>query len=466
MTLIIAGDRSNSGKTTVTLAILSYLRQQALAVQSFKVGPDYIDPMFHSKITGRPCRNLDPILTSPDYVQRCFAHHQAGLDYGLIEGVMGLFDGIGNHEAPPHVPEIPGCPAIASTAYIARLLQIPVLLVIDCCSLSGSVAAIARGYQQLDPQLNIAGVIFNRVGSERHLELLTQAIAPLGLPVLGTLFRNPELVLPDRHLGLVPVDELPELPEFFERLAQQVQGWDWGRLLPLLRSPQTTAQPLWNLQPPPEPVPIAIARDRAFNFYYADNLDLLQAAGAELIPWSPLTEPLPPQARGVYLGGGFPEMFAAELAANVVAREGLRNAIAQGLPVYAECGGLMYLCEAITTFEEETYPMVGVLPTTVQMGGRLTLGYRRAIAQRPGLMVQTSEQVWGHEFHRSQLSQLDVQPLWQSCGLAQQAQPYGEGWSQGNVQASYLHWHWGDRPVVVERLVGRAREWGKSAMLE
>ncbi|NEO82657.1 MAG: cobyrinate a,c-diamide synthase [Spirulina sp. SIO3F2] len=461
MTLIIAGDRSNSGKTTVTLAILSYLRQQGLAVQSFKVGPDYIDPMFHSKITGRPCRNLDPILTSPDYMQRCFAHHSAGVDYNLIEGVMGLFDGIGNHEAPPHVPVISGCPAIASTAYIARLLKIPVLLVIDCCSLSGSVAAIAQGYQQLDPQLEIAGVVFNRVGSERHLELLTQAIVPLGLPVLGTLFRNPDLILPDRHLGLVPVDELPELPQFFERLAQQVQDWDWEQLLPLLQSSGRVAPPLWEISPTPESVPIAIACDRAFNFYYADNLDLLQAAGAELIPWSPLAESLPLQAQGVYLGGGFPEMFAMELAANKAARDDLNNAIAQGLPVYAECGGLMYLCEAITTFEGETWPMVGVLPATVRMGRRLTLGYRRAIAEHSSLIVQDAECFWGHEFHRSQLSQLAPQPLWTSCGLAHQAQPYPEGWSYKNVQAAYLHLHWGDRPDVATRLVSRAREWGK-----
>lgn len=462
MALIIAGDRSNSGKTTITLAILSYLRQQGLGVQSFKVGPDYIDPMFHSKITGRPCRNLDPILTDVDYVQRCFSYHQQGADYAVVEGVMGLFDGIGNSEAPSHVPVIPNCPAIASTAYVARSLNIPVLLVIDCCSLSGSVAAIARGYQNLDPQLEIAGVIFNRVGSQRHLELLTNAIAPLGIPVLGVLFRDAELVLPERHLGLVPTDELPQLPQFFERLAYKVQGWDWGRLLPLLQSDTPSPQTPWTIAPTNfsnfSNVPIAIARDRAFNFYYADNLDLLTALGANLIPWSPLTEPFPQHVQGVYLGGGFPELFAAQLAENVAARWGLKDAIAQGLPVYAECGGLMYLCEQMTTFEGETFPMVGVLPTTVQMGGRLTLGYRQAIAQQTNFITQKSDVVWGHEFHRSVLTQQPELPIWSSCGLARHAQAVGEGWQHNNVYAAYLHLHWGTQIAIAERFVQAARQ--------
>ncbi|MEM8639790.1 MAG: cobyrinate a,c-diamide synthase [Cyanobacteria bacterium P01_G01_bin.54] len=516
MTLIIAGDRSSSGKTTVTLALLSYLQQQGERVQSFKVGPDYIDPMFHGKITGRPCRNLDPILTNPDYVKSCFAHHSQSADYAVVEGVMGLFDGIGQTEAPSHVPKLPGCPAIASTAHLARLLQIPVLLVIDCCSLSGSVAAIAQGYRALDPQLEIAGVILNRVGSERHLELLNQALAPLAIPVLGVLFRNADLVLPDRHLGLVPTDELPELPQFFARLAQRVQGWDWSRLLPLLKSlsnqNRTTIQSECLLNPrdrvreglKPSPtvegqnlttnsvgwveaqnlktgrsgvgfcwaqpnlqagqsIPIAIARDRAFNFYYADNLDLLSLLGAQLIPWSPLADPLPDRVQGVLLGGGFPELFATELAANQRAMEGLRAAIARGLPVYAECGGLMYLCAAITTFKGQTWPMVGIFPPTVKMGGKLTLGYRRAIAQRPSLIAPASTVVWGHEFHRSVLTQLPDQPLWQSQGLARQAQPYLEGWQYQNVYATYLHLHWATQCAIPQQFLQRAQAFDAAA---
>ncbi|MGB0561347.1 MAG: cobyrinate a,c-diamide synthase [Spirulinaceae cyanobacterium] len=496
MALIIAGDRSSSGKTTVTLALLSYLRQQGERVQSFKVGPDYIDPMFHSKITGRPCRNLDPILTSPDYVKSCFAHHSQDVDFAVVEGVMGLFDGIGQTEAPPHVPMIAGCPAIASTAHIARLLQIPVLLVIDCCSLSGSVAAIAQGYRALDPQLEIAGVILNRVGSDRHLELLAQALEPFAIPILGVLFRDTDLVLPDRHLGLVPTDELPELPQFFARLAQRVQGWDWQKLLPLLKSPvnqnPTDIQSEYfapqprnpvreGLKPSPtveaqdtvgwvaqhltqyqkifssQPIPIAIARDRAFNFYYADNLDLLQALGAEFIPWSPLADRLPDRAQGVILGGGFPELFAAELAANQAAMTDLRRAIAHGLPVYAECGGLMYLCKAITTFEGQTWPLVGIFSPTVKMGGRLTLGYRRAIAQRPSPIAQASQIVWGHEFHRSVLTQAPEQPLWQSQGLARHAQPNAEGWQHQNVYASYLHLHWATQPEIPQQFIRQAQ---------
>jgi cobyrinic acid a,c-diamide synthase len=225
MTLIIAGERSGVGKTTITLAILAFLAQKQAKVQSYKVGPDYIDPMFHTAVTGRPCRNLDPVLTSESYVQACYARHCQTVDYALIEGVMGLFDGIPFEQ----------CSDFASTAHIARLLKLPVLLVIDCARLSGSVAAIASGYQHLDPEVQIIGIILNRVGSDRHLFLLRQALEPINLPILGVLDRSDQLTIPDRHLGLIPTDELSQLNQLFAQLATlAAQSFNWEKLLPLL----------------------------------------------------------------------------------------------------------------------------------------------------------------------------------------------------------------------------------------
>ena len=213
MALIIAGERSGVGKTTITLAILSFLSQKGAKVQSFKVGPDYIDPMFHTQVTGLPCRNLDPVLTSETYVQNCYARHAQGVDYALIEGVMGLFDGI----------SLNNCQDFASTAHIARLLNLPVLLVLDCSRLSGSIAAIASGYRNFDPHVNIVGVILNRVGSDRHLTQLSSALENINLPILGVVHREDDLKIPDRHLGLVPTDELPHLNQLFQKLVNLAQ---------------------------------------------------------------------------------------------------------------------------------------------------------------------------------------------------------------------------------------------------
>lgn len=243
MALVIAGERSGVGKTTVTLALLASLRRRGFNVQSFKVGPDYIDPMFHQYVTGRPCRNLDPVLTSEAYVQECFAQHTQAVEFALVEGVMGLFDGVkslGKAEAMPHAPFPMPKNDFASTAHIARLLQLPVLLVIDCSRLSGSVAAIAHGYRSLDPRLHFAGIVLNRVGSDRHLQLLEEALEPLQLPILGVLRRQDNITLPDRHLGLVPADELTDLDAVLDKLAHIGNDcFNWDRLLPLLEKSTT-----------------------------------------------------------------------------------------------------------------------------------------------------------------------------------------------------------------------------------
>lgn len=453
MALIIAGERSGVGKTTITLAILAYLRQKGVDVQSFKVGPDYIDPMFHRWVTSRPCYNLDPVLTSEAYVQRSFAQHSASAEAALIEGVMGLFDGASGTED------------IASTAHIAHLLEVPVLLVLDCARLSRSVAAIAHGYRSFDPRIHIAGVILNRVGSDRHLTLLKDALEELNLPILGVLHRHDQITIPDRHLGLVPTDELGQMGDLCDRLVAIAQtSFAWDQLMPLLANSAGGANRHLPLPPCPvgDSVAIAVARDAAFNFYYADNLECLAALGAELHFWSPLQDAtLPPTVSGLYFGGGFPEVFAAELAANQKAQQAVEVAIAQGMPVYGECGGLMYLSKAIVDFDGRRWPMVGALPTDAQMGSRLTLGYRRAIAQQHSPLISSGTEVWGHEFHRSTLTALPEVPLYQMQRFDGQALA-GEGWRSPSLHASYMHLHWGDRPQLPTRFLQHCRNFART----
>ncbi|PZU97936.1 MAG: cobyrinic acid a,c-diamide synthase [Pseudanabaena sp.] len=456
MAIAIAGERSGVGKTTVTLALLAALKARSPSpksqVQSFKVGPDYIDPMFHSYITGRPCRNLDPVLTSESYVKSCFAKHSQNAEYSLIEGVMGLFDGA------------TGKDDTASTAHVARLLNVPVVIILNCASTSRSIAAIAHGYRTFDPRINLAGVILNRVGSDRHLELLTQALEPLKLPILGVLRRQDNIAIPDRHLGLIPTAEMSDLDEIIERLAHLGETcFDWEKLLPLMRnSPPFLRGAGGDLNPEIQAekaegkrkIRIAIAQDRAFSFYYADNLDLFAEMGAELVPWSPLRDrELPENIQGLYFGGGFPEVFAAELDENKTARESVHTAIKSGMPTYAECGGLMYLCDRIVNFQEQSFPMVNIFPTAAKMGKRLTLGYRQAIALQDSPLVNKGDRVWGHEFHRSFLEQISDRPLYSLQGYDSDLQYPSEGWQNHQVHASYVHVHFGAQTYLLEKFL-------------
>ncbi|MEO1592528.1 MAG: cobyrinate a,c-diamide synthase [Cyanobacteria bacterium J06632_22] len=464
--LIIAGDRSGTGKTTVTLALLAALadrlgpRATAQSLQSFKVGPDYIDPMFHRAVTGHPCYNLDPVLTSATYVQTCYQQHAT--TYTVVEGVMGLFDGADTASD------------IASTAHVARLLDLPVVLVVDCSHMSRSVAALVVGYQQLDPRVAIAGVILNRVGSDRHLAFLHSALHSINVPILGIFRRETDIALPDRHLGLVPVGELDGFQTIQHRLAALGErSFDWPQLETLFQQGQTTAPPSvmdWGTVPgmpqrqQPSEVAIAVAYDRAFNFYYPTNLALLQQAGARLQYWSPMADPLPDNIQGLYLGGGFPEVFSAELSANHPARQSVRQAIAKHLPTYAECGGLMYLCKTLIDFDGRAWPMVNSLHTTVSMGGRLSLGYRNAQTLSSGPLLQTGETVTGHEFHRSRLKTPFHPSLYRSERAFGPGDAYTEGTGTSSLHASYLHLHWGTRPEIPQRFVMHCQQWHAQRM--
>ena len=447
--MIIAGERSGVGKTTVTLALLSYLSRRKVQVQSFKVGPDYIDPMFHRFVTGRPCRNLDPVLTSETYVQRCFEKHSQTVTHTLIEGVMGLFDGAADRQD------------FGSTAHVARLLDLPILLVLDCSRMSHSIGALLHGYRSFDSRLKIAGVVLNRVGSDRHLRMLEGAIAPSKVPILGVLRREQGITIPDRHLGLVPTDELPHLDPVIDQLAHLGETcFDWGRLMPLVESGGRRlggggAGGQEGLR-----VRVAIAEDAAFSFYYADNLDLLRELGAELVSWSPLRDrELPEGTQGLYFGGGFPEMFAAQLAENQGARSAVRRAIAAGMPTYAECGGLMYLGETLTDLEGQQFPMVGAIPTSSVMGSRLVLGYRRAIALQDTPLLSQFQTVTGHEFHRSHLISPAPNPIYQfPAPLAP------EGHQTPTLQASYLHLHWGANPEIPARFLRQCAQFQPASL--
>ncbi len=472
MSIAIAGERSGVGKTTITLALLAALRRRQQTVQSFKVGPDYIDPMFHSYVTGRACRNLDPILTSEDYVRQCFDRHSSTVNCNIIEGVMGLFDGAS------------GATDAGSTAQVAKLLNVPVVLILNCSSTSRSIAAIAHGYRTFDPQIQLAGVILNQVGSDRHLELLTAALLPLHLPILGVLRRRDDLKIPDRHLGLIPAGELTDLNATIDRLADVGETcFDWERLLPLLMAkPVRDRSPVFTPPTPPykggaftpsgvrdlgklstdRPMRIAVAKDAAFNFYYADNLDLLRELGAELVEWSPLADlQLPADVCGLYFGGGFPEVFAEILAENRSAIAAVKTAISAGMPTYAECGGLMYLSDRIIDFNDRSHEMVGIFPTTAVMGKKLTLGYRQLTLLQDGLILDAGDRVWGHEFHRSTLTNLPTQPLYDLQGYQSNSIFPPEGWYKYGAQAAYTHLHFGARPDLPDRFIERCRKFDR-----
>lgn len=449
--LIIAGERSGVGKTTVTLALLASMARRSIEIGSFKVGPDYIDPMFHQGITGRSAYNLDPVLTSPDYVLRSYATHGSGRRC-VVEGVMGLFDGAS------------GADDRASTAHVARLLQLPVVLVVDCGRMARSVAALVQGYQQFDPRVRVAGVVLNRVGSDRHLTLLKTALSGLSVPIVGVLHREANIELPSRHLGLVPAGELSDFNRVVERLADLGERcFNWPLLERLWHSP-TAPMPDSIASPSRQSaVTIAIAQSPAFNFYYPDNLALLQTAGAELIAWDPLRETLP-AADGLYFGGGFPEIFAAQLAENQTGRAAVAQAIESGMPTYAECGGLMYLCQSLTDFDGNTWPMVGIMPQRAQMGQRLSLGYRQVTALQATPLIQKGATLVGHEFHRSALDQPSAAPVYQSQRYTQPDGRYLEGWvGLPNVHSSYVHLHWGARPDIPRQFVESCRRYRTSA---
>jgi cobyrinic acid a,c-diamide synthase len=444
----IAGTQSGVGKTTVTLGLLAALRRRGLVVQPFKVGPDFIDPGHHSRAAGRVCRNLDGWMLSREANLALFRHQARGADLAVVEGVMGLFDGYD------------GASEAGSTAQMAKWLGLPVLLVVDARAMARSAAALVHGFASFDPVLSLAGVVFNRIGSVAHLEYLQQALTSLpGVRYFGGLPRDGELAIPERHLGLATAEDHPLDDSYLEHLADRLESHlDLEGLLEAL--PQLTLPE----EPAPKAMPAAVrlgvARDRAFCFYYPENLELLASFGAELVFFSPLEDrELPADLHGIYLGGGYPELYAGELAANAGLRQALKAAAAGGLPIYAECGGLMYLAREIRDLEGRAHPMAGVLPFAVRMLPRLKgLGYREVTLTAAGLLGPAGTTARGHEFHYSEIvgEAIGVPRLYRLTPR-RKGKAGSEGFCTKNVLASYVHLHFGSNPEVARHLVASCR---------
>ncbi|MGY1501819.1 cobyrinate a,c-diamide synthase [Streptomyces sp. QTS52] len=508
--LVIAAPSSGSGKTTVATGLMAAFAARGLAVSPHKVGPDYIDPGYHALATGRVGRNLDAYMCGPELVGPLFVHGARGCDIAVVEGVMGLYDGAA------------GEGELASTAQVAKLLRAPVVLVVDASSQARSVAALVHGFVSWDPEVRVGGVILNKVATDRHEEMLREALESVGVPVVGVLRRVPQVDVPSRHLGLVPVAERREAAlAAVAAMAAQVSagcdlealwglargagelacvGWDAGEVLPAAEPLKDAASP-----PPPLPVPppeggpppgaappdpatalngprpqapdglempggaskvaggrlgtpgghtrapvIALAGGAAFTFSYAEHVELLRAAGAEVVVFDPLRdEQLPDGTRGLVIGGGFPEVFGAELSDNEPLRKSVAALAGSGAPVAAECAGLLYLGR-----ELDGRPMCGVLDATARMSDRLTLGYRDAVAVSDSSLAVAGTRMRGHEFHRTVVEPgAGAEPAWGVRNPVRRV----EGFVQRGVHASYLHTHWASAPGVARRFVERCR---------
>jgi cobyrinic acid a,c-diamide synthase len=460
--LIVAGTHSGSGKTTVTLALLAALRRRGLVVQPFKVGPDFIDPGHHAAVSGRVSYNLDTWMQPESAVLSRFHRATAGADCAVIEGVMGLFDGRSHDDLR------------GSTADLARLLACPVVLVVDAAGMAASVAAVVKGFADFDPTVRVAGVLCNHVAGPRHYTYLEPAIRQYtGVVPLGWMPRRTEWEIPERHLGLVTREDLhagnggrwQELPAQLATALEETVDVD--RLLALAAAAPDLPATGGMLSRPAESLPavhastgresmarIAVARDAAFCFYYPDNLELLEAAGAEVVSFAPLHDAtLPPNVDLVYLGGGYPEVHAERLAANRTMRDSLRHYHRQGGAIYAECGGLMYCCRELVDGSGQVWPMLDLLPARAVMLPRLAaLGYVTWRGCGDTLLGPTGTELRGHEYHYSRLEPLgELRPLARLERPGQEPRP--DGFVAGRLLAGYAHLHLASNPRAVEALL-------------
>jgi cobyrinic acid a,c-diamide synthase len=450
--LVIAGTGSSVGKTTLAIGLMSALKKKGYVVQGFKCGPDYIDTTYHTAVTGRPGRNLDSWMLNHEMVKEIVYRGSMGADISIIEGVMGFFDG--------HNPMNNN----GSTAEISIITESPVVLVVNCASMARSAAAIVKGFQDFLKEANIIGVIANQVGSEGHFQIVKAAIEQeCGIPVLGYLKKDHELFIPERHLGLIPSIERGELNPFFERLGNLVlETIDVNVLYELSQAPILKIEDSQFKKREKQAVRMAIARDAAFNFYYEENLEMLEAFGAELVEFSPLKgENLPDHVDGLYIGGGFPEEFALALAEQRSVMNSIRIAVDNGIPALAECGGFMYLTESLETSDGKRYEMAGIIPGNVKMQTRLAaLGYREITGAEGNYLLSPNLKAKGHEFHYSVFSpKTEIPPAYQTKGMGGFKK---EGFMGGNLIAGYTHFHFGSCPEMVENWVKKCKEYQKS----
>jgi cobyrinic acid a,c-diamide synthase len=432
--IVVAAPGSGHGKTTVATGLMAALAGRGLSVSGHKVGPDFIDPGYHALATGRPGRNLDPFLVGEHRVVPLLLHGARSADVAVIEGVMGLFDGR------------LGTAGEASTAHVAALTGSTVLLVVDISHASRTHAAVIAGLAAFDKGVRIAGVILNKAASARHADEVRDALGPTGIAVVGVVPRDDGIETPSRHLGLVPAAERAESAQTLERMAEVIAAHvDIDAVLHIAREAEALHETPWDpaqdIAPPTPARPVvAMAGGRAFTFRYAETEELLRAAGCDVVEFDPLVDAaLPAGTAGVYLGGGFPEVHAAELAENRCMTAELRSAIAAGIPTVAECAGLLYLCRSL-----DGTPMVGAVPADAVMTPRLTLGYRTATSPADSVLAEKEVVVTGHEFHRTKTTAVEGQPAWQL--------PAGvEGYATPTLHAAYLHTHWAGHPALAQR---------------
>ncbi|MDO5628614.1 MAG: cobyrinate a,c-diamide synthase [Mobilicoccus sp.] len=462
--ICIAAPSSGSGKTMITTGLLAALAARGLVVSPHKVGPDYIDPGYHAAACGRRGRNLDAHMQGVERIVPLLLRGALGrgdvpaADVAVIEGVMGLFDGA------------LGRRGFAGTAHIAQVTSTPVVLVVDCASTSRSVGALVHGFATFEAGVRLGGVILNNLASPRHEREARSGLADAGVPVLGAVPRRKDVVVPSRHLGLVPAAErAPEARAAVDALADLVAGHvDLDELLALARTAPDLEGQAWD--PAAELAAVgfatststhrprvAVAGGEAFTFSYAENTELLEAAGLEVVTVDPLTDDLPRDVAGIVIGGGFPEIHAARLSANTALRRDVAEFAASGGPIVAECAGLLYLAAHL-----DDHPMCGVLPLRAAMTERLTLGYRQGVALTGSVVAAEGARVVGHEFHRTAVHPLDAASApprawgWQD----HEGEVHREGWVQGNVHASYLHCHWAGAPGLAASFAAAAREQG------
>jgi cobyrinic acid a,c-diamide synthase len=441
--IVIAGTSSGCGKTSVTLGLMKAFARKGLVVQGFKSGPDFIDPGLHRMATGLPSHNLDGWMLSAEEIHRIFRRNHEGCDLSIIEGAMGLFDGIG------------AISEEGSSAQLAKILGVPVMLVVNARGMARSAAALVKGYAEFDHELRLDSVLFNMTGSPAHGRILAQAMEGRGIKVLGSLQRQADLPLPSRHLGLVTAEDLDRREERLNALADWVEGCiDLDAFLEAL--PEYSLPSLSDGGVRMPEIRIGYARDRAFCFYYEENLRMLRQAGAELVPFSPLHDTnLPPALKGLYLGGGYPELHAGELAANTTMLGKIRDFCLSGKPVYAECGGFMYLMKNLRTRDGREHPMAGVFDFSCRMEGRhQALGYREISLTAPSPLGTPGEKARGHEFHYSQMSGSDpaATPVYEAYDRTGKAS--AAGYLKKNCLGSYVHLHFGSSPLMPERFVG------------
>ena len=448
--LVMAGVASGVGKTSVTLGLLEALRRRGLAVQAFKVGPDFIDPGLHALVTGRPSYNLDGWMCGRERVLDVVGRVAAGADVAVIEGVMGCFDGVD------------GASEEGSTAQVAKWLDAPVVLVLDAGALARSAGAVALGFERFDPALRVAGVIANRVGGATHARWIFDAIrGACRAEPLGALAHAAELAMPERHLGLLTAADGALSAELIGRLGDAVeQGVDLDRLLALATPLAAAVQPRQAVRP--MRARIGVARDAAFQFYYEENLDLLRAAGAELVAWSPVADPDVPDVEGLYLGGGYPELHGAALGDNASLKKSVRRFAEAGRPIYAECGGLMFLAESLEDLDGRVHPMVGLLPAAVRLREHgLTLGYAEVTLATAAPLGAAGVRARGQEFHKSTLGPV---PPAITRAYRVRAPAIGvsrsdgcerpEGYLVGATLMSYVHLHFASNPGLADAFVG------------